>query len=1211
MINNSKTQLSAASRRIARWGLRLLAALTLALGLTTAFGAAVPAFAAPGIPDPGLTNLPGISGISYPGHSGAHRTLVLLVQFSDQASLGSTANSWVQKFFGPTDSVSHYLKEVSYNAFSLFGGNESHGSENDGVIGWLTIAGTHPSTMAEVLLNQSLTTAGGAAAESIVTKAINAADGYVNFNDYDGNGDGILTIGELELVVVVAGYEGEYGTTCGTTAGKYVWNHRSSLATAVTVDSTRVGTMGYMIAGEKHCSASVAEHEATIGIFAKLIGYNIGYPSMTDSDSSATVRGYGLGQFDLMGTGFFNRKLPNTPEGMCAATSVATCVAGNVNNYKGSSPAHPSAFLKWYMNWVTPERISGSQTVTLAQVETSKRIVQMRENQQGLDWNRDVSISRHDASKQYGWGEYFLMENRQRVGYDAGLPGCGVLIYSVDETVNSSGTVAMNDEAHKLVDLIEADNLAQLDNRSSGNEGDSSDFYPGGSANRTFNSTSSPNSNLYGGRASGVSVTNITNQCLATMSADVAVTNEATLRKVSREESAGSTIVTEGSSTGLDSIQVSINTQPLSQVSVTITDTSATRQIQFATGTDAQISAGYTLVVTNTVTLFFNDTNWTVPQQINFSAVNDTTAEGDHNAIVTFRVESSDLNFNGLLMDKIRVNIVDNDAAVLLTNTDGGIDVKEGDTVGDTFTLVLKTQPTSQVSITMGTNSQLTVSPASLLFTSSNYSSPQTVTIKAVDDAALEGNHTGSVTFSVSSLANNTVADSNYNGIGIIGITTGGSATTAISRVRDNDTRVTIVETGNSTKMKEGGSDTYTLVLTTQPSADVNVSMTVTGQDVGLSPATLTFTSVNYAVPQTVTVTGFRDNFIEGAETFSISHRAYSTDANYQLQGNGATTASLDTVVVRVLDQNGASNGADFDGDGRADHAVYRSTSGQWFVRNSTTAAASVVTWGEARAGTSHEVPVTGDYDGDGKADHALYRPDTAQWFVRQSADQTASVMVWGRAGAGDLAVPGDYDGDGRTDRAVYRPSTAQWFIYLSSTGKVADVVTWGLANAGDVPVPGDYDGDGTADLTVFRPSSAQWFIRKSTDGLAQVTTWGTAVGSGSAHDIPLAADFDADGKTDLTVYKPSTAQWFVLKSATSSVQVNNWGIAGSTDLPMVGDYDADGITELAVYRPSTAQWFIKQSGDAVITVTTWGIGGGTDWPIPAPEYTTDFDPYY
>lgn len=1208
MINNSKNQLSAASRRIARWGLRLLAALTLALGLTTAFGAAVPAFAAPGIPDPGLTNLPGISGISYPGHSGVHRTLVLLVQFSGQQSLGSTVNSWVQKFFGPTDSVNHYLKEVSYNAFSLMGGYERHGAENDGVVGWLTISGTHPSTMSEVLLNKSSASAGGAAAETIVSNAITASNDYVNYNDYDQNGDGILTVNELELVVVVAGYEGEYGTTCG----KYVWNHRSALATAVTVDSTSVGTKGYMIAGERHCSASVAEHEATIGIFAKLMGYNIGFPAMTDTDSTATVQGYGLGAFDLMGTGFFNRKLPDTPEGMCTATSSATCVAGNVNNYKGSSPAHPSAFLKWYMNWVTPERISGTQNVALAQVETSKRIVQMRENQQGLDWNRDVSISRHDGSKQYGWGEYFLMENRQRVGYDAGLPGCGVLIYSVDETVNSSGTVAMNDEAHKLVDLIEADNLSQLDSRSSGNSGDSSDFYPGGSANRTFNSTSSPNSNLYGGRASGVSVTNITNQCLATMSADVAVTNEDTLRKVSREESAGSTIVTEGSSTGLDSIQVSINTQPLSQVSVTITDTSATRQVQLATGTDAQISAGYTMVVTNTVTLFFNDTNWTVPQQVNFSAVNDTTAEGDHNAIVTFAVQSSDLKYNGLLMDKIRVNVVDNEAAVQLTNTDGGIDVKEGVTVGDTFTLVLKTQPTAQVSITMGTNSQLTVSPASLLFTSSNYSSPQTVTIMAVDDAAVEGNHTGTVTFVVSSrTTSHIVADSNYDTISIIGITAGSSSTTAIARVRDNDTRFTIEESGGSTKMKEGGSDTYTIVLTTQPSADVNVSMTVSGQDMGLSPATLTFTSVNYAVPQTVTVTGFRDNFIEGAETFSISHRAYSTDTNYQLTGSGGTTTSLDTVIVRVLDQNGASAGADFDGDGRADHAVYRSTSGQWFVRNSSTAAASVITWGEARSGSSHEVPVTGDYDGDGKADHALYRPDTAQWFVRQSADQTAAVMVWGRAGAGDLAVPGDYDGDGRTDRAVYRPSTAQWFVYLSGTGKVGDVVTWGFANMGDVPVPGDYDGDGITDLTVFRPSSAQWFIRKSTDGLAQVTTWGTAVGSGTAHDIPLAADFDSDGKTDLTVYKPSTAQWFVLKSATSSVQVNNWGIAGSTDIPLVGDYDADGITDLAVYRPSTAQWFIRQSNDAVASVTTWGIGGGTDWPIPAPEYTTDFDPYY
>ena len=1206
MIKKSKNQLSAASRRVGRWGLRLIAALTLALGLTTAFGAAAPAFAAPGIPDPGLINLPGISGISYPGHSGVHRTLILLVQSAEQASLGTTANKWVQKFFGPTDSVSHYLKEVSYNQMSLMGGYEAHGAANDGVVGWLTIANTTTSTGTVVLLNQSSKTPDGIAAETIVTNAINASNAYVNYNDYDQNGDGILTVNELELVVVVAGYEAEYGTVCGTTAINKVWNHRSTLATAVTVDGTSVGTKGYMLAGERHCSATVAEHDATIGIFAKLMGYNLGMPAMYDTDSAATVQGYGLGVYDLMGSGFFNRKLPNTDEGMCKSTTAATCVAGDINNYKGSSPAHPSAFLKWYMNWVTPERISGTQNVALGQVETNKRIVQMRENPQGLDWNRDVSIGRSDGTKQYGQGEYFLMENRQRVGYDVGLPGCGLLIYSVDETVNSSGTVAMNDEAHKLVDLVEADALSHLDSISSGNSGDVNDFYPGGTANRTFNSTSSPNSNLYGGRASGVSVTNMTNQCLATMSADVAVTNEATLRKVTREESAGSTIITEGSSTGTDSITISINTQPLSRVSVTVTDISSTRQVQITTGTAEQILAGtVSTVVTNTVTLFFDNFNWTIPQQVNFTAVNDSAAEGDHNAIITFAVQSSDLDFNGLLVDKIRINIVDNDPGVLLTNTDGGIDVQEGDTGGDTFTLRLMTQPTSQVSITMGDSSQLTVMPISLLFTSSNYSSPQTVTVRAVDDATVEGTHNGMVTFVVAS------SDSNYSNVSIVGLTTAASVSSTLARIRDNDTRVRITESNGSTKMKEGGSDTYTIVLTTQPSAEVNVTLTVSGQDVAVLQTTLTFTSVNYAVPQTVTVNGFRDNFIEGAETFTISHRAYSTDTNYQLQGSGNSTTSIDTVIVRVLDTNGANAGADFDGDGRSDHAVYRSTSGEWFVRNSSTAAASVVTWGEARAGSSHEVPVTGDYDGDGKADHAVYRPATAQWFVRQSADQTAAVMVWGLAGGGDIAVPADFDGDGKTDRAVFRPSTAQWFIYLSSTNKVADVVTWGLANGGDVPVPGDYDGDGNTDYAVFRPSTAQWFIRKSSDGLPQVTTWGTAVGSGTAHDIPLAADFDADGKTDLTVYKPATAQWFVLKSSTSSVLVSTWGIAGSTDIPMIGDYDADGSTDLAVYRPTTAQWFIKQSSDAVPMVTTWGIAGGTDWPIPAPEFTTDFDPYY
>src|SRR4029453_15327402 len=96
------------------------------------------------------------------------------------------------------------------------------------------------------------------------------------------------------------------------------------------------------------------------------------------------------------------------------------------------------------------------------------------------------------------------------------------------------------------------------------------------------------------------------------------------------------------------------------------------------------------------------------------------------------------------------------------------------------------------------------------------------------------------------------------------------------------------------------------------------------------------------------------------------------------------------------------------------------------------------------------------DYDGDGKTDFAVYRPSTGVWFILNSASFTRREQPWGLPG--DIPVPGDYDGDGKTDFAVYRPSPGVWFI-LNSASFTRREQPWGLP--GDIPVPGDYDGDG------------------------------------------------------------------------------------------------------------------------------------------------------
>lgn len=441
------------------------------------------------------------AALSVPS-AGTGNVPVLLVNFNDRSTTYNAANFEDLLFSvnDPRRSMNDYYREVSYGTFTVSSGPS-------GIGGWYTAANGHSYYGKNV----------GPAREDqwpgdLVWEAASAADAAgFNFDAYDQDGD----CGVDNLVVIHQGGGEEFVGAPSTN----IWSHSWSLAGALywgrshsgplTTNSDCSAHPGQKVVVDKYTiqpeTYGTSTRITTIGVVAHEFGHALGLPDLYDTDYSSE----GVGDWSLMAGGSWN------------------AVSGD----GGSSPAHIEAWGKWYLGWLAPTAVTCSTAVSLPAVETSPSGV----------------YRLLDGSPSSGTGEYFLLENRQLTGFDAGLPGGGLLIWHVEETMADNDLECWpgpttpppicSSTRHFKVALLQADNLWHLEKGT--NRGDTGDPYPGTSGRTTFDGSSTPNSNLYVGTASGASVTSISSSA-STMTATLAAPGDGTLSVLKTGTGAGS-----------------------------------------------------------------------------------------------------------------------------------------------------------------------------------------------------------------------------------------------------------------------------------------------------------------------------------------------------------------------------------------------------------------------------------------------------------------------------------------------------------------------------------------------------------------------------------------------------------------------------------------------------------------------------------------------
>ena len=368
---------------------------------------------------------------------------------------------------------------------------------------------------------------------------------------------------------------------------------------------------------------------------------------------------------------------------------------------------------------------------------------------------------------------------------------------------------------------------------------------------------------------------------------DVAVVNR------DDDDTAGVTVsptsgleTTEGGDT--DTFTVVLDSEPLAEVTIGLTSSNTS---------EGTVSAA---------SLLFMPENWDTAQPVTVTGLNDAIDDDDFAYTIDTTATSSDPKYNGISVADVGVVNLDDDVAGITVSPTTGLETTEaGDT--DTFTVVLRSEPTENVTIglTSSNTDEGTVSSGSLLFTPDNWDTAQTVTVIGQNDAVDDGDVAYTIGISATS------SDLKYNGLPVSNV--------SLTNLNDDAAGITVSPLSGLETTEAGDTDTFTVVLRSEPTENVTIGLTSSNTDEGtVSAGSLLFTPDNWDTAQTVTVTGQNDAIDDGDFAYTIGISATSSDLKYNgipVSDVSLTNLNDDTAGVTVSPTSGleTTEGGDTD----------------------------------------------------------------------------------------------------------------------------------------------------------------------------------------------------------------------------------------------------------------------------------------------------------